>query len=110
MLSENEMWDDFEDMIASLEYEGCIERIEVDAHGERQFFFDFDKMDILHPQMSAELQAEHQAEVDEALSSLVDKGLIEMYVQPTPDGGIEAVYRLSEDGRRYAEQELDSEQ
>lgn len=96
-------WDSYEEMTAELLAEGCLTDIQHDEENGTIVTFNMEILELKYPEIAEAVKEEQLKEVDETLRSLVDKGMLEMSFRETEDGGIEAVYSLTEIGRQYAE-------
>jgi hypothetical protein len=90
-------------MISELLAEGCILDIQEDGENGPVVTFNMEVLELKYPDVAEVAKQEQLQEIDDALSNLVDLGLVEMGFMPTEDGGIEAVYSLTEMGKKYAE-------
>jgi hypothetical protein len=86
---------DDDEIIGQLEDQGAIVWDGVAENGEAVFRFNLDRLKDVMP----ELYAEIMSEIDEDLMFLYDKGLVEIEY----DENLNAQFRLSEEGREWAE-------
>jgi predicted transcriptional regulator len=101
-------WETDEEMIAELLAEGCIKDIRYDDIEGTLVKFHMDVLELKYPAVAEVVKAEQMQEVDESIQELIDKGLVQMSFQETEDGGLEAVYGLTEAGKAHAEYLLNS--
>lgn len=86
---------EIEQMIDSLVEDGCfIDRGDT-------YEVNWPLLEVLHPAVYDVMWEGHIEEVDEALNSLCDMGLLQMGFRVTEEGGMEAIYSLTEDGIAY---------
>lgn len=78
---------------------GCIKDVTVDASGEVWYTWNEDILESKYPEVARILHDIQEEEISEALSDLVDKGLIEMIVRVNDDGTLEDAYRLTALGK-----------
>lgn len=103
------MWESDADFVTEMLDTGCMTDYFMDTGGEWVCQWDMKKLEELYPDVYNVIREAQLEEVDEALRGMVDKGLLEMSFQETPEGGIEAVYSLTDAGREAAKQIVDSE-
>lgn len=96
-------WESWSEMIAELLREGCILDVQDDEENGPLVTFNLPVLEVKYPDVAEVVMKEQNQQVDEALNNLVDMGLLEMSFQETEDGGIEAVYSVTDAGKRYIE-------
>lgn len=89
---------ELDDELQRLKDDGSI----VEMNGET-IKFNWPLLELLHPEMHADLWAAHSADVDEALQGLMDKGFIEACLQINDDGSLEMIYQTTALGKQVTE-------
>lgn len=76
--------------------------LDVDENGNIQF--DWPVFKSLHFELAKSMWFDHMAEVDKALFSLADKGLVNLEVEIAENGEFELVVSLTDFGRELQEE------
>lgn len=94
-----EYWDSEEEFIGEMLMSGAMDKA---YHEDGELYFSWNE-EVLKSKYPKVHETILNAQVEETLSGLVDKGLVDMAFEEREDGSIEAVYSLSDEGRRVAE-------
>lgn len=93
-------WETYEDMVAELLKEGCITDVRYEEDGP-VVTFNMEVLELKYPEVADAAKEEQMEQIEESLNNLVDMGLLQMGFADSEDGGIEAVYSLTEAGEKY---------
>lgn len=96
------MWESEKDFLETLLADGSI--VALTGEGEDAVVtWDMQVLEVMHPEIFEQVRAVQLEEVEQALNSLAEKGMVNMGFEEQEDGSLEEVWSLTELGQQVAE-------